>query len=53
MMQDAAISYPVPMNKADKEYFTYNGHEGAFTFSDSNPNLYRKAFIPSKKRQDE
>lgn len=49
MMQDAAISYPVPMNKTDKEYFTYNGHEGAFTYSDSNPDLYRKAFIPSKK----
>lgn len=49
MMQDAAISYPVPMNKSDKEYFTYNGHEGAFTYSDSNSNLYRKAFIPSKK----
>ena len=49
MMQDAAISYPVPMNKTDKEYFTHNGHEGAFTYSDSNPDLYRKAFIPSKK----
>ena len=49
MMQDAAISYSVPMNKTDKEYFTYNGHEGAFTYSDSNPDSYRKAFIPSKK----
>lgn len=49
MMRDAAISYPVPMNKTDKEYFTYNGHEGAFTYSDPEPKLHRSAFIPAKK----
>lgn len=47
MMVEAAISYPVSLNQFDKEFFTYNGHEGGFTLSDTNKGLY-KAFIPTK-----
>ena len=47
MMRDAAISYSVPLNKNDKEFFTFNGFEGAYTFSDSSKKSYR-AFAPAK-----
>lgn len=47
MMIDAAISYSVPLNKNDKEFFTFNGYEGAYTLSDSTKKKY-KAFIPAR-----
>lgn len=46
MMRDAAIAYSVPLTKADKEFFTYNGHEGEYTLSDSGKKKYH-SFIPS------
>lgn len=48
MMLDAAIAYPIPLNQADKEFFTYNGHEGGFTLSDSSKNKRCCSFLPSK-----
>ena len=48
MMQDAAISYPVIMTQTDKEFYTYNGHEGSFTLSDSTKNTRSSSFLPSK-----
>ena len=47
MMADAAISYDVNLNTADKEYFTYNGVEYSYTLSDSNPKTYKRSFIPT------
>lgn len=47
MMRDAAIAYSVPLNQNDKEFFTYNGHEGEYTLSDSSKLKYH-SFIPSK-----
>lgn len=47
MMRDAAIAYSIPLNKNDKEFFTYNGFEGLYTLSDSSKKSYR-AFIPTK-----
>ena len=47
MMRDAAIAYSVPLNQYDKEFFTYNGHEGEYTLSDSGKIKYH-SFIPSK-----
>lgn len=47
MMSDAAIAYSVPLNKTDKEFFTFNGHEGEYTLSDSGKNK-QKSFIPAK-----
>ena len=47
MMMDAAIAYSVPLNKADKEFFTFNGYEGSYTLSDSSKNIF-KAFLPAK-----
>ena len=47
MMSDAAIAYSVPLNKTDKEFFTFNGHEGEYTLSDSGKNK-QKSFIPSR-----
>ena len=47
MMQDAAIAYSVPLNKTDKEFFTFNGHEGEYTLSDSGK-IKQKSFIPTK-----
>lgn len=46
MMSDAAIAYSVPLNKTDKEFFTFNGHEGEYTLSDSGKNK-QKSFIPA------
>ncbi|OLR58524.1 hypothetical protein BHF70_02145 [Anaerostipes sp. 494a] len=48
MMQDAAIAYPILLNQVDKEFFTYNGHEGGFTLSDSSKNKRCSSFLPSK-----
>lgn len=48
MMQEAAIAYPIMMNQADREFFTYNGHEGGFTLSDSSKNTRCSSFIPSR-----
>lgn len=48
MMADAAIWYDVPLNRADKEYFTHNGVEFSYTLSDGNPKAYRRSFIPTK-----
>lgn len=47
MIRDAAIAYTVPLNKTDKEFFTYNGHEGEYTLSDSGKKKYH-SFIPTK-----
>ena len=47
MMRDAAIAYSVPLNKTDKEFFTFNGFEGTYTLSDSGKKSYR-SFVPSK-----
>ena len=47
MMRDAAISYSVPLNKTDKEFFVYNGHEGEYTLSDSGKKKYH-SFIPTR-----
>lgn len=47
MMRDAAISYSVLLHKTDKEFFTYNGHEGEYTLSDSGKKKYH-SFIPTK-----
>ena len=47
MLRDAAIAYSVPLNKSDKEFFTYNGHEGEYTLSDSGKKKYH-SFIPTK-----
>lgn len=46
MMRDAAISYSILLNKKEKEFFTYNGHEGEYTLSDSGKQKYH-SFIPS------
>ena len=48
MMADSAIDYDVPLNKADKEYFTHNGVEYSYTLSDSNKRYLKRAFIPKK-----
>ena len=49
MFIDAAILYPIPLNQADKEFFTYNGHEGSFTLSDNGRgSKYISAFLPAK-----
>ena len=48
MMIEAAISYSILLDKTDKEFFTYNGHEGSFTLSDSGKKLSCKSFIPTK-----
>lgn len=48
MMSDAAISYPANLNKADREYFSHNGIEYSYTLSDSNPNSYKRSFIPTR-----
>lgn len=48
MMLEAAIAYPVPLNQTDKEFFTYNGHEGGFTLSDGGKKIACKSFIPTK-----
>lgn len=48
MMLEAAIAYPILLNQNDKEFFTYNGHEGKFTLSASDQKLAYKSFIPSK-----
>lgn len=47
MFMDAAISYSVPLNQVDKEFFTYNGHEGSFTLSD-NTSKRVSTFLPVK-----
>ena len=46
MMQEVAISYPILLNKKEKEFFTYNGHEGSFTLSDSSK-IACSSFIPT------
>lgn len=48
MMSDAAVLYPVNLTRADKEFFTHNGVEYAYTYSDSSQHGYRRAFIPTK-----
>lgn len=48
MMSDAAIDYSIPLNKADKEFFTHNGIEYSYTLSDSNAKSYKRSFIPTK-----
>ena len=50
MMQDAAIYYDVPLDKSDKEFFTYNGLEYSYTFSDSNRRTYTQSFIPKSEK---
>ncbi len=50
MMQDAAIYYNVPLDKADKEYFTHNGLEFTYTYSDSNKKTYTRSFIPKSEK---
>jgi len=47
MMADAAITYDEPLNKAEREYFTYNGIEYRYTLSDNNSKEYIRSFIPS------
>lgn len=48
MMADAAVSYDANLNTADKEYFTHNGVEYAYTLSDANQKAYKRSFIPTK-----
>ena len=48
IMADAAVSYSANLNSADKEYFTHNGVEYAYTLSDSEPKAYKRSFIPTK-----
>lgn len=48
IMTDAAISYNTNLNTADKEYFTHNGVEYAYTLSDADPKAYKRSFIPTK-----
>lgn len=48
MMIDAAIKYPVTLNSAEKEFFTYNGHEGEFLLSDSSQSKSTSSFLPTK-----
>lgn len=50
MMQDAAIYYNVPLDKVDKEYFTHNGLEFTYTYSDSNKKTYTRSFIPKSEK---
>jgi hypothetical protein len=47
MMTDAAVYYNYNLNAADREYFTYNGIEYKYTFSDANPRTHIRSFIPS------
>ncbi len=49
MMNDAAISYPVPMTPLDREFFTHGGFESSYTLSAPAANRQQKAFIPSRK----
>jgi hypothetical protein len=48
MMSDAAVTYPIDLTRADKEFFTHNGVEYSYTYSDSNQQSYRRSFIPTK-----
>jgi hypothetical protein len=48
MISDAAIQYPAPLTKNDKDYFTHNGVEYAYTMSSSNQKQYIRSFIPTK-----
>lgn len=48
IMADAAILYDANLNSADKEYYTHNGIEHAYTLSDANPRTYQRSFIPTK-----
>lgn len=46
MMSDAAVSYNIALNRAEKEYFTHNGVEYSYTLSDSDPKNFQRSFIP-------
>lgn len=48
MMSETAISYPVFMTRDEQTYFAHGGIEYSYTLSDSNPNCFRKSFLPSK-----
>lgn len=48
MMSDVAVHYDANLNRADKEYFTYNAVEYYYTLSDANPRAYQKSFIPTR-----
>lgn len=48
MMADAAITYPLTMSRADKEFFTHNGAEYTYTLSDTNARSHKHAFTPTK-----
>lgn len=47
IMTDAALHYDANLNKADKEFFTYNGIEYKYTLSDADAKRYCRSFIPS------
>lgn len=49
MLSDAAVSYPIPMTTADKEFFTHAGVESAYTFSARDAEKHQIAFIPTRK----
>ncbi|MGI6343533.1 MAG: DEAD/DEAH box helicase [Bacillota bacterium] len=49
MMTDAAVHYPARLNREAKEYFTHNGVEYSYTFSDSDARRYQRSFVPSRR----
>lgn len=46
MMNDAAICYPVPFTKEEREYFAPYGVQCQYTKSDPETKSYQKAFVP-------
>lgn len=52
MMQDAAVFYEVPLDKSDKEFFTHNGVEYSYTYSDSNQRTYTRSFVPKDEKMN-
>jgi hypothetical protein len=49
MLSDAAVSYPILMPSADKEFFTHSGVESAYTLSARDKEKFQIAFIPARK----
>ncbi|MDD3705754.1 MAG: helicase-related protein, partial [Clostridiaceae bacterium] len=47
MMADAAIWYNHPLDVSDKEFFTHNGAEYAYTLSDPDVKKRHRSFCPS------
>lgn len=48
MAKDGAVEYPEPMTEEERSFFIFNGKENGYTFSDANPTLLHKSFIPSR-----